>query len=298
MALTDIMGIVLFALAATFFLGALMHLFNLLPGKHRLLKRLGCSDGSKPEEFFHAACLMGMAAALAPSLLPVPDLVWIILYPFGVVYFGYKFVSDRISKQWNINALVHGSMLLGMWIMFVYHAPLIWFAAILAVYWLALSIFYLINCVKGNDLVPCAMHCLMCFTMVLMTIWPKTFMPHHHHHHQDAIQLDNPTTASVAVLNDQSYEQAIASHKGRLVILVYGGCENCAKEVLVFDNLASSLCGTTEFARINKDSCPGFVEQYQVKDCPKFLLFENGELVDTLDGEMDEFELTQFLLGN
>lgn len=286
-----IIDVVLFVLAATFFLGAALHLLNLFRLKSSSARAIECGSKSATDEFFHIACFASMAAALVPGIFPVPDIVWIVLFPICFSFCFLRALFFSSEKKLGKHSLLTGTMLLGMWVMFAFPSLPQWLTITIAFYWSGMVVYYLVGKISLNH----SIHLLMCLTMVLMTVWPHTFMPHHGHHKAIQSTLDLPTTSGVMVLTDDSYGYEVTAKKGRVIVLVYGGCENCSKEVRVFDELAGSICGTTRFARINKDSSPEFVSQFKIDDCPRFLLFEDGKLVDTLEQYSSEQELAEFM---
>lgn len=184
------MILILPALAGFFLLGVPFYLYRFIARAY-VTSVNGYFD--RENEFWHAVCLAGMTACLAPTWFNIPDTIWIWMFPVGVLWYLVRaFTWGKTvpyNKQWYDFA--HAAMLFGMWWMFA--MPLahpvitIGFTA----YWLWFGSYYayrIANDFKkphwltfGQDIA----HFAMALVMALMTVWPGIWMPQHaQHQHQ------------------------------------------------------------------------------------------------------------------
>lgn len=284
-----------------FIAGALFYAFRLCnPG---LLKtRNGYFDAEN--EFWHAACLLGMVACLNPALLPVPPIVWTVLFPIGTIWYLIRAFTygQRLpyNKLWY--DLAHAAMLFGMWWMLASPVQSLWFTVIFTCYWTWFGSYYAVrlyqDCKKpqalsiGQDFA----HFAMALVMVLMTASPTLFMPEHHHSKTATNIVDNvPEIISVA---DADFDSTVLNANGQVVLLIFGGCENCSLEARVFNGVAEKMKSSGErakFVRMNKEDCPKACTKLKVDKCPKVLIVSQHKVVATLDGFADQEELLSFL---
>ncbi|MBX9942340.1 MAG: hypothetical protein K2Y32_23965 [Candidatus Obscuribacterales bacterium] len=178
-------------LSAWFALGAAFYFFRLFSPAY--LRRVnGYFDVEN--EFWHGACLLGMVACLTPWVLPLPVLFWQVLFAVGTLWYlvrAYTWGKTRpFNKRWY--DLAHAAMLGGMWWMFAMPVEHLFLTVAWAAYWTWFGGYYVYRVYNdfkkphwlgfGQDIA----HLTMAVVMVLMTIWPQTYMPYHdhgHHHH-------------------------------------------------------------------------------------------------------------------
>jgi len=172
-------------LAGLFFAGTLFYVFRLLNAQY-LRKVNGYHD--RENEFWHGACLLGMVACLTPALMPLPETLWLYLFPVGTLWYLLRaFTWGRrlaYNKQWY--DLAHAAMLFGMWWMFA--APLAHPAITVAftAYWVWFGSYYAWRIREdfknphwlsfGQDIA----HFGMAAVMAIMTVWPHALMMHGH----------------------------------------------------------------------------------------------------------------------
>lgn len=137
-------------------------------------------------------------------------------------------------------------------------------------------------------------HILMGVAMAVMTLWPSLLMPNHTGHTNPAPAVVAAPHNGVIVATDSTYQQAIFNSSEPMVILVFGGCEKCAAEIPVFEQLALKYSGRVRFVRINKDSSPEACKQLGATDCPT-LIFRNGSTSSKLTGSIDQERMRQFI---
>jgi thiol-disulfide isomerase/thioredoxin len=302
------------ALSLLFLGGSFFYLFRLVsPGYLR--KMNGYYDGEN--EFWHGACLLGMVACLTPTWLPVPAVVWLLLFAVGTVWYLVRALTYgrrlAYNKQWYDFA--HAAMLFGMWWMFA--QPIQHWLVNLAfgAYWLWFGSYYVYRLSLdfkkpswlsfGQD----GAHFMMALVMLIMTLWPAAFSGHSHHHMQaqpgeiDSVidsTLCGPA-AAVAVIGDADFDAKVVKQSGTVVVLVSGGCVNCATEIPVYEGLAASFSKQATFVRLQKDKAPTACTWMGAKDCPAVVIVRNGVVVDRLNGFAEHDAMESFLrkhLGN
>lgn len=147
----------------------------------------------RENEFWHGVCLLGMSAMLTPQFvlpgLPIAATYWAGLFAVGTIWFLVRaFTYGRKlshNKQWYDFA--HAAMLFGMGWMFAAPFDHTAITIVFALYWTWFGSYYLYRLAGdfkkphwltiGQDIA----HFVMALIMVLMTIWPTTFMPGHDH---------------------------------------------------------------------------------------------------------------------
>jgi hypothetical protein len=173
-------------LSLFFFAGTIFYVFRFVNGSY--MQRVnGYID--RENEFWHGVCLLGMSAMLTPQFFPLAGIYWAGIFGVGTIWFLVRaFTYGRKlshNKQWYDFA--HAAMLFGMGWMFAapFSHPLV--TVIMVLYWTWFGGYYLYRLsgdfkkphwlTIGQDIA----HFAMALVMVLMTIWPATFMPGHNH---------------------------------------------------------------------------------------------------------------------
>lgn len=175
-----------YAIAATFFIGFGFYLYRLL-----FSEQVRATYGYwEPEnEIGHGICMLAMAFHLAPDVIASSFTLWAVVLFSGAAWFTARALSwgRRVlypTKWWWDWA--HVGMLLGMALMFY---PLnfgIWFAYLQSIFWLWFAGYYAYQIVVdsrhpnmfylGSDI----SHFLMGAVMLVMTLWPGLLMSNHH----------------------------------------------------------------------------------------------------------------------
>lgn len=300
-------------LSLLFLSGAFFYIFRLFnPG---LLRRVnGYFD--RENEFWHGACLLGMVACLTPSWLPLPDLVWKVGFAVGTGWYLVRALTygKRLphNKQWYDFA--HAAMLFGMWWMFANPIEHVLINVAFGAYWLWFGSYYVYRLwldvhkpsllAFGQD----GAHFLMSFVMLIMTLWPTALHDHGRHHEMaggpavehttdsGASEAGNSPVASVAtVVADENFDAMVVNRTGTVVVLVSGGCVNCATEIPVFERVAGTFSKEFHFVRLHKDAAPKACAWLKANDCPAILIVRAGHVVARLDGFSDQDEMTAFV---
>lgn len=302
-------GWVSILLSLLFLGGTAFYLFRLIsPGYLRTVN--GYFDGEN--EFWHAACLLGMSGCLTPAWLPLPNLIWLCAFGIGTAWYvvrGFTYGRRlKHNKQWYDFA--HAAMLFGMWWMFAQPLQHVLITVAFAAYWTWFGSYYVYRLsldVKkpswlafGQD----GAHLLMSVVMLVMTVWPAAFEGHSHHHHavvpaNPAVAVEDSGTAGgagvVALVADADFESKVTKQAGAVVVLVSGGCINCATEVPVFERVASTLSNQAQFVRLHKDDAPNACAWLHTKECPALVIVKDGKVVARLDGFADHDAMERFL---
>ena len=83
--------------------------------------------------------------------------------------------------------------------------------------------------------------------------------------------------SAVVLASDVNFESAVKNQSGTTVVLVSGGCVNCATEIPVFEKVAETLAGSgVHFVRLHKDASPEGCAWLSAKDCPAIVIVENA----------------------
>ncbi|MBY0358609.1 MAG: thioredoxin [Candidatus Obscuribacterales bacterium] len=287
------------ALSCFFAAGVLFYLFRLC---NPLLLRSVNGYVDAENEFWHAACLLGMVACLTPSWLPLPTIVWNGLFIIGTAWYLIRAFTYGLklphNKQWY--DLAHAAMLFGMWWMFVAplkHPLVTW---LFAAYWGWFGSYYALrlwaDCKKphwlpfGQDIA----HFGMALVMLAMTVAPAYFMAHHQH----AIANELGLGPDVVFVNDSNFQSEVFDTEKPVVLLVFGGCEKCAAEVPLFDDAAKALSANHQeikFACLHKDDCPLACATLRVEKCPTILLIKNKRVIADIESTASPHALETFI---
>jgi len=320
------------ALSLMFVGGAFFYIFRLF-SPTRLRAVNGYYDGEN--EFWHGACMLGMVACLTPAWLPVPVIVWLVGFAIGTGWYVVRALTygRRLThnKQWYDWA--HAAMMFGMWWMFAQPVSNLFITVAFAAYWTWFGSYYVYRLTLdfkkptllgfGQD----GAHLLMSVVMLFMTVLPSAFAGHqehngghqqynggHHEHHSlvPASEIHSVSAGTRAeakmtatVIGDDQFDAQVVKRSGTVVVLVSGGCVNCATEIPVFDGVAAKMHArstarnvpsNTHFVRLLKDKSPIACAWLNAKDCPAVIIVKDGQIVDRLDGCADHATLERFLL--
>lgn len=97
--------------------------------------------------------------------------------------------------------------------------------------------------------------------------------------------------SSVVEINSNEFDEKIKSSTKKVVIDCYAEwCGPCKMLSPIIDELASEN-DSYNFYKLNVDEAGDIAEKYGIMSIPTLLIFENGELKDTLIGFRSKEEL-------
>ena len=74
-------------------------------------------------------------------------------------------------------------------------------------------------------------------------------------------------------------------------------CGPCKAMSPLVDELAGDLAGKAKVVKVNIDENPNAPTKYGVRGIPTFMVFKNGQLVDTRVGGMSKSQLAEWAQG-
>lgn len=98
---------------------------------------------------------------------------------------------------------------------------------------------------------------------------------------------------SVAEISEQDFEEKIKS--GKVLVDCYADwCGPCQMLSPIIDELSDEI-KDWKFYKLDADESAAVMEKYEIMSIPTLLLFENGELKDTLVGFKSKEDLGKIL---
>lgn len=86
-------------------------------------------------------------------------------------------------------------------------------------------------------------------------------------------------------LNSQNFQAEVINFKGKVLVDFWAPwCGPCQMLSPVLDEISLTLGDNVKIAKVNVDEENDLAEKYNVSSIPTVLLFENGELKETLVG--------------
>lgn len=287
----------LYTIATIFFAGACFYLYRLLR-PNTVKSAYGWTDWEN--EIGHGLCMLAMASSLAPECLQLPAMFWTVTLSIGGAWFvaraltwGRKLPYNKSWWDW-----AHVGMLLGMALMFYPLNLGAWFVYVQEAFWLWFTGYYAWQIVRdlptfkalylGSDF----FHFLMGAVMLLMMLFPEAFMLAHGHdmrtmystsaHNTPALLPNNHSAVkqgNTYVVDDNNFADEVLASDKPVVVLFFGGCQKCAQEVHVLDEIASDLSDQAKFVRINKDGNPDACKRFAVTDCPHVFIVNRNNII-------------------
>lgn len=97
-------------------------------------------------------------------------------------------------------------------------------------------------------------------------------------------------------VNDQDFESEVLKADGPVVVDFWAEwCGPCKAMSPVVDDLASELDGKVKVVKVNIDENPHAPTKYGVRGIPTFMIFKDGQLVDTRVGSMSKSQLNDWI---
>lgn len=92
--------------------------------------------------------------------------------------------------------------------------------------------------------------------------------------------------------NDSNFEQEVLKSDIPVLVDFYADwCGPCKMMAPVVDELAAEYEGKVKVGKLNVDESSAAAAKYRVMSIPTFIVFKNGEAVDTLVGAVSKKEL-------
>ncbi len=97
-------------------------------------------------------------------------------------------------------------------------------------------------------------------------------------------------------ITDHTFESEVVSSPGPVLVDCWAPwCGPCRSLGPVLEQLASEYKGRLKIAKLNTDDNPKISMKYNIRSIPTMLLFNNGNLVDTLVGALPKQEIERKL---
>ena len=101
---------------------------------------------------------------------------------------------------------------------------------------------------------------------------------------------------AVPLIDENSFETEVTNADKPVLVDFYSDeCAPCRAMAPVVAKLAKELQGTVKVVRMDRDNSPTISQRYNVGAIPDFVMFKNGEKVDSTIGAQDEQELLSFV---
>ena len=101
---------------------------------------------------------------------------------------------------------------------------------------------------------------------------------------------------SSANVTDSSFEQDVLKADKPVVVDFWAEwCGPCKMMSPIVDEIASELGDKVKIAKVNIDDNPNVPTQYGVRGIPTFMVFKDGEIVDTKVGGMTKEQLQDWV---
>lgn len=98
------------------------------------------------------------------------------------------------------------------------------------------------------------------------------------------------------IFNDSNFEQEVLNSDIPVLVDFYADwCGPCKMMAPVVDELSEEYDGRVKVGKVNVDTASGTAAKYRVMSIPTFILFKNGEPVETLVGAVSKKELEERL---
>ncbi|MBU1088637.1 thioredoxin [Patescibacteria group bacterium] len=85
--------------------------------------------------------------------------------------------------------------------------------------------------------------------------------------------------------NDENFKEEILDHDGKVLVDFWAPwCGPCQMLAPVIEELGKEMEGKIKIVKVNVDESPKTSSQYNISSIPNVILFENGEIKNSLLG--------------
>jgi len=85
--------------------------------------------------------------------------------------------------------------------------------------------------------------------------------------------------------NDENFKEEVLDHRGKVLVDFWAlWCGPCQMLGPVIEELGKETEGKIKIVKVNVDESPKISSQYNISSIPNVILFENGEMKDSLLG--------------
>lgn len=90
----------------------------------------------------------------------------------------------------------------------------------------------------------------------------------------------------IEILDGEGFASKVMASQGKVFVEFFATwCPHCKREQPIVDELAAELRGTVPVYQVDVDKSPALAEVYAPNGFPTYVLFEDGQAVDSLSGE-------------
>lgn len=97
-------------------------------------------------------------------------------------------------------------------------------------------------------------------------------------------------------VNDQNFESEVLNSSEPVLVDFWAEwCGPCKMMSPLVDEIATELSGKVKVVKLNIDENPNTPTRYGIRGIPTFMVFKNGELVETKVGGMSKSQLSEWV---
>jgi thioredoxin 1 len=114
------------------------------------------------------------------------------------------------------------------------------------------------------------------------------YIPNHFHEKKDK-------TMSISV-TDQNFQTEVLNSSEPVIVDFWAEwCGPCKMMSPIVDEISETLKGKVKVVKINIDENPNIPTQYGIRGIPTFIVFKNGEAVETKVGGMSKTQFSDWV---